>query len=262
MGNDITIRALIVDDEEPGRDNLRYALGAHSNWHIAAECANAAQAREKLAAMQIDVVFLDIRMPRESGLELARSMVEQDEPPLIVFVTAYDAFAIEAFEIHALDYLLKPFDDERLTQTLERAAAMLALHQRRPYGRALKSYLDENERTLSTTGPDYLKQLSVRSVGKIESVRMEDVLWIAAAGNYVELHTDGRAILHRIPLSKLADRLNPQEFIRVHRGAICRVDQLSSLAVAGDGSYLLALRCEDRLAVSERYVDAVRARMA
>jgi DNA-binding LytR/AlgR family response regulator len=245
------LRALIVDDELPGRMQLRYTLAAFDNWEVAGECASAAQARALLAAQDVDVVFLDIQMPRESGLELARGLCSQAEPPLLIFVTAFNHYAVDAFELHALDYLLKPFDQRRLGLALERAAQLLALQQRGPYGQAVRAYLD---------APAYLQQLTVRSVGKVEWVRLDEVHWIAAANNYVELHLAGRTVLHRLPLSKLEQGLDPQRFQRVHRGAIVRVDQCGALAVAGDGSYTLTLRCGAVVPVSERYVEQLRAR--
>lgn len=127
------IHALIVDDEPLARANLRHALAPFSRWRVASECASAAQARQAMEAGRIDVVFLDIQMPRESGLELARSLAVLEGPPIVVFVTAFEAFAVEAFELHALDYLLKPFDDERLSQTLNRAEGMLSLKARAAY---------------------------------------------------------------------------------------------------------------------------------
>lgn len=250
------IRALVVDDEEPGRINLRYALARHARWQVVAECASAAQARAALAATPIDVVFLDIRMPRESGLDLARELAQHAEPPLVVFVTAYNAHAVDAFDLHALDYLLKPLDDARLAQAVDRAERMLALQQRGPYAAAMRAWLAEEEGK-SAPSP-YWQQLSVRSIGKIESVKLDAVSWIGAAGNYVELHTDGRTILHRIPMSRLAQHLDPARFLRVHRGAFLRTDQLASLAVTGDGSYEATLKNGERVPVSERYVQAVR----
>ena len=246
------LRALIVDDEAPGRANLRYMLAAHPGWAVAGECASAAAARQMLALGGIDVVFLDIQMPGESGLSLARSLCGQAEPPLIVFVTAYSAHAVDAFELHALDYLLKPLRVQRLAQALERAAQLLALRQRAPYAQAVQAWLAHDA---SSAFP---RQLAVRSVGKLEWVALDQVLWIAAANNYVELHTAQRTILHRLSLSKLEQLLDPQLFQRVHRGAIVRRDQFGTLAAQGDGSYLLSLRCGARLAVSAPYLAAVR----
>lgn len=249
-------RALIVDDEAPGRRNLRALLAAHGRWEVAGECASAAEARSAMASQAVDVVFLDIRMPRESGLCLARTLCEQAEPPLVIFVTAFNAYAVDAFDVHALDYLLKPVSRQRLEQALERAAQLLALRQRGPYREAVRAYL----RTQEEPGPEIWQQLTVRSVGKIEWIRLDDVMWIGAANNYVELHTAGRVVLHRQPLSQLEAHLDPGRFLRVHRRAIVRCDQIAALAVTGDGSYLLTLRCGDEIAVSERHVQAVRDR--
>ena len=256
------VRALLVDDEEPGRINVRCMLDAHEGWEVVGECASAAEARMALAAGPVDVVFLDIQMPLESGLSLARSLCADPEPPLVIFVTAFDVYAVDAFEMHALDYLLKPFNAQRLAQALARAAQMLALRQRGPYGQAMRGFLDARDQLADGRPPAYAQQLTVRSVGKIEAIRIDEVLWIGAASNYVELHTAQRTILHRLPLAKLEQSLDPQAFLRVHRSAIVRADQASALEVVGDGSYALRLRCGQALPVSERYVQQVRARLA
>ena len=258
-------RALIVDDEEPGRINLRYMLAAHPDWRVVGECASVQEARALLAQVAVDLVFLDIQMPRESGLALARSLCAQPEPPLVIFVTAFNAYAIEAFEVHALDYLLKPIHRQRLAQALERAQQMLGLRQRGPYGQTMRAYLkaqDDDNNNIKAAGQtaEYLQQVTVRSVGKIEWIALQDVFWISAASNYVELHTASRTILHRLPLQTMEKSLDPHTFIRVHRSAIVRSDQFHALTVVGDGSYLLTLRCCDEVAVSERYVQDVRAR--
>lgn len=207
-----------------------------------------------LATTAIDAIFLDIQMPRESGLALARELSRMPAPPLIIFVTAYNAYAVDAFEVHALDYLLKPIDDRRLAQTVERAAQMLRYRQWDGYGNALRSYMD--------FAPErHIDAISVRSVGYIEQIRVCDVLWLQAAGNYVELHLASRKVLHRIPLSRLEPLLNPDDFLRVHRAAIVRRDQVMRLSVVGDGRYLLTLRCGAQVAVSERHIDALKACM-
>ncbi len=254
------MRVLIVDDEEPGRVKLRYLLATHPQWHIAGECGSAAQARAVLAQAEVDLILLDIHMPRESGLDLARALCTQAEPPLMVFVTAYDHYAVDAFDVHALDYLLKPVTAARLAQALDRAGAMLALRQRGPYGQAVRNCLQAAERLAAGQPPDYLQQLTVRSVGKVEWVRLKDVLWIGAANNYVELHTGSRCILHRQTLQQLEGGLDPALFLRVHRSTIVRIDQIAALTVTGDGSYRLALRCGADVDVSERHVQAVRER--
>ncbi|MDP1978369.1 LytTR family DNA-binding domain-containing protein [Undibacterium sp.] len=255
-----TIRALIVDDEEPGRANLRYALQDHPGWSIVAECPSVATAREALHAHAVDIIFLDIQMPRETGLALARELSTQTSPPLVIFVTAFNAHAIEAFDLHALDYLLKPFDDQRLAISLERAAAMLKQRQQASYAQAMGHYVKAEDEAKKEQ-PAYWQQISVRSVGRIECIQLADVLWIEAAGNYMQLHMVQRKVLHRVALSQLEKHLDPAHFMRVHRSAIVRCDQFSQLEVLGDGVYQLVLANQDKVPVSERYVAEVRRRM-
>jgi two-component system LytT family response regulator len=250
----MTIRALIVDDEEPARVNLRCALAEYAGWQVVEECASVACAARALEQGDIDVVFLDIQMPGESGLVLARSLAASTNPPLVIFVTAHNAFAVDAFEVHALDYLLKPVNDERLAGAIARAALMLEQRQRAGYGRALRAYVAD--------AGQYLQQLSVKSVGRIECVQLADVRWIEACGNYVMLYQAGRSIMHRTPLSALAKRLDPASFMQVHRGAVVRTDQLLSLEAVGDGGFRLQLAGGGTVSVSERYVTAIRERMA
>ena len=245
---------IIVDDEAPGRTNLRLAMDAHPGWRLLAECAGAAAARAALAATAADVVFLDIRMPGDSGLLLARELAAMDAPPLVIFVTAYHAHAVDAFDVHALDYLLKPLNDARLAQAVERAGALLRRGQRGAYGQALRGFTQ-------AAGAGYPERISVRSVGSVEQVRVDDILWLEAAGNYVNLCLAGRQVLHRIALGRLETLLDPAIFLRVHRGAIVRRDQAARLETVGDGSYRLVLRCGAQVAVSERYVGTLRALM-
>ncbi|MYM69817.1 response regulator [Pseudoduganella sp. FT55W] len=243
---------IIIDDEAPGRTNLRLALAAHPGWRMLAECDSAAAARNALAHAPADVIFLDIQMPHESGLALARELSRLPAPPLIIFVTAYNTHALDAFEVHALDYLLKPIDDQRLAQALERAAAMLGYRQQDGYRNALRNYTDGAQAR-------YAEALSVRSVGHIEQIKVEEILWLQSAGNYVELHLAARTVLHRVPLSRLEQLLRPDDFLRVHRTAIVRRSQIKRLSVIGDGRYELALACGAQLAVSERHVNELKA---
>lgn len=256
-----TIRALIVDDEELGRKNLQCAIEDYGNWIIAAEATSVANARLILATQNIDVIFLDIQMPRETGLQLARELSEQSLPPLIIFVTAFNEHAIEAFELHALDYLLKPLNDTRLTHALERAESMLTLQQQANYGKALKRYV-EDENNKEHTTQEYWQQVSIRSIGKIETVSLADVLWIEAQGNYMQLHTSTRQILYRASMARLEQHLDPSLFLRVHRSTIIRKDQIASIYATTDNSYKMLLRCGDQVLISERYIAAVKEALA
>ncbi|MCS0592621.1 LytR/AlgR family response regulator transcription factor [Massilia norwichensis] len=253
----MSVRYLIVDDEAPSRANLRLALAAHPDWLLLAECDGAAAARAALADNEVDVIFLDIQMPIESGLVLAREISRLRTPPLIVFVTAYSEHAVDAFEVHALDYLLKPLSDARLAQAVERIGAMLGQRQREAYGAALRDYVDAG----ITQAAQRLERINVRSVGRIEQIRVDDILWVESAGNYVELQLDGRTVLHRITLNRLEALLEPSDFLRVHRSAIVRRSQIARLETIGDGSYRLTLRCGAEVAVSERYLGALKAAM-
>ena len=153
--------------------------------------------------------------------------------------------------MHALDYLLKPLDDARLAHAVTRSAAMLRQRQREAYGAALRDYV----------GPDHARHpahLNVRSVGSIEQIRVSDILWVESAGNYVELHLAARTVLHRITLNRVETLLDPARFLRVHRSALVRRDQIASLATTGDGTYQLTLRGGGVVAVSERYLPALK----
>ncbi|MFZ6741982.1 LytR/AlgR family response regulator transcription factor [Undibacterium sp. JH2W] len=249
---------IIVDDEEHARTTLRYALSKHAEWQVLAEFRNAASAREFLAAHVVDVVFLDIQMPKESGLELARTLATLARPPLIIFVTAFNAHAVDAFELHALDYLLKPFKADRFAQTLERAREMLAYTRQTDYAQVLNHFIDTTKPEPGQQTRTYVRQVVVRSIGEMESILLDQIYWMAAAGNYVELHLDKRVVLHRVPLSKLEEYLDPQQFLRVHRSVIVRTDQCAHLLVLGNGSYQLSLRCGDEVQVSKSYVANVR----
>jgi two-component system LytT family response regulator len=253
----MAVRYLIVDDEAPSRANLRLALAAHPDWLLVAECDGAPAARAALAARDVDVIFLDIQMPAESGLVLAREICRLREPPLIVFVTAYSEHAVDAFEVHALDYLLKPLNDARLAQAAERIGAMLAQRQREAYGAALRDYVDAG----TGRAAERPARINVRSVGRIEQIRVDDILWIESAGNYVELHLEGRTVLHRITLNRLEALLAPGDFLRVHRSVIVRRAQIARLDTIGDGGCRLTLRCGATVAVSERYLNALKSAM-
>lgn len=240
---------LLVDDEMHARTNLRLALAPRAEWTIVGECASAAAARAMLRGTAVDVILLDVQMPVESGLALARDLSRLEQPPLIVFVTAHRGHALDAFDVHALDYIVKPVDDRRLQQALERAR--LLLDQRAIYADALRQFADPN--------PAYWQELIVRSVGRMDRVALAEVRWIETAGNYVELHLAQRTVLHRTTLTELAVHLDPQDFLRIHRRILVRRSQVAGLRQGPEGGYALVLQCGHALAVSERYVGAAKA---
>lgn len=252
-------RVLIVDDEVPARANLRFALSDHPDWTIIGEAANSTEARSALAHGAVELVFLDIQMPGESGLLLARELAEGPDPPLIVFVTAFDQHAVAGFEANALDFLLKPFSDERLAQALQRATALIELKQRAQYADSIRLMSVDAQAHRRGEPVPSRPFISVKSVGKIERIAVSDVRWLEASGNYVSLHLANREVLHRATMAQMSGWLDPALFIRVHRRALVRRSQLRSLHSLGAERWEVVLGCGRRLAVGESHLAAVRA---
>lgn len=240
---------LIVDDEGHARTNLRLALAPLPEWTIAGECASAAEARTRMQMTTVDLLLLDVQMPLESGLELAGALSLAEHPPLIVFVTAHRGHALDAFDVHALDYIVKPVSEQRLRQALERA--QMLLQQRTIYARALRQFTDP--------APGYWHALIVRSVGRMERISLDQVQWMQTAGNYVELHLAQQTLLHRTTLTELIRYLDPQQFLRIHRCTLVRRDEVLGLRQSPEGGHVLGLRCGQQLAVSESFLAAVKA---
>lgn len=238
------LRVLIVDDEAHARINLRLTLQALPGWQVIGECASASAARAFLATDSADIVLLDVQMPVETGLDLARELSRGDLPPLVIFVTAHRGHALDAFDVHALDYLVKPVSEERLRQALERAGVLL--RQRSAYTAALRQFV--------TPAPGYWREVTVRSVGRMDRVALADVRWIETAGNYVELHLAERTFLHRSTLAELERYLDPAQFLRIHRRILVRRALMTSLRQVPDGACVVTLADGVELPVSERYV--------
>lgn len=252
--------ALIVDDEALARSNLQLALAEHADWRVSGLAASAAEARVSMVQRPADLVLLDIQMPRQNGLAFAAELAVLPEPPLVVFVTAHDEHALAAFEVHALDYLLKPVDDARLAQTLQRVAQLLERQQRQGYAASLNAFVRERNSEGQGSGKPALTQIVVRSVGSLERVDVADIRSLCSAGNYVELQLNGgRKLLHRTTLGALEERLPRGEFLRVHRTALVRPREIAALQVVGDGVYSALLHDGSKLPVSERHAAAVRA---
>lgn len=254
-----TNTVLIVDDELPALTNMQCVLANHPDWRLSASCRSSAQARAALAHAPADLVLLDIEMPGQSGIEFARELCQMAQPPLVVFITAYDQHAVSAFDVFALDYLLKPFDDERFAQMLRRAEDSIALKQQARNNAGLQDYLSDRDAFDAGQPAPFLKQLVIRSIGSTERIAVDDVLWLGAAANYVEVHLAGRVVLHRTTLSAMESRLPPTEFIRLHRTALVRSSAVSSLEVMPDGGHLAHLNNGDSVRVSSSYVKQVQA---
>jgi two-component system LytT family response regulator len=225
------IRAIVVDDEPIARGSIRALLNRDPDIEVVAECGSGAEALTAIRAQKPELAFLDIEMPECDGFDVLE-LLGTDAPPAIVFVTAYDAYAIRAFEAEALDYLLKPFDDERFARTLERAKRHIA--KPRPMAHA------------ATT-------LVVKSAGKVVFVPLADVDWIESADYYSRLHVAAKSHLLRRSMMDLEQDLDPAVFRRIHRSAIVRLDRVSSIETSQAGDYEVALRDGTRLPVSRRH---------
>lgn len=244
-----TITAVIVDDEPLARTNVREALRPFQQWQVVGELAGGEGVLEMVQKLQPQVIFLDVQMPGASGIEVGRQLLTLEEPPLIVFVTAYDQYAIAAFELFAFDYILKPFDDERFNRTVDRIELCLAEDETRSSVRRQQSgYRDPKQP---------LDRLVIRSVGSIRIIDVVDVFWLRASGNYVEVgHRDG-VHLQRVPLSFLEDHLDPNRFCRTHRSAIVALNEVKEYRHGSDDSGQVITRDGTEIPVSASYRSAL-----
>nr|XP_061804795.1 sensory transduction protein LytT-like [Nerophis lumbriciformis] len=240
------ISAVIVDDEPLARANIREALRVAPKWQVVRELSSSADALPTIRKLAPQVVFLDIHMPGQSGIEIAHQLLALEQPPLVVFVTAFDQYAIQAFELFAFDYLLKPFDDERFKKTLDRIERSVGrADERYQIQRQQSGYPASNQ---AQSAP--LERLVIRSVGSIRMVKTSDIYWLRASGNYVEVgHRDG-VHLQRVQLSFLERHLDSERFFRTHRSAIVALGEVTEyrhgndengIALTRDGSEILVL---------------------
>jgi two-component system LytT family response regulator len=241
------IRILVVDDEAPARQRLIDLLEKDAQVVSVLEAANGMAAVEIIERQPLDLIFLDVQMPELDGLQVIET-VGASAMPLTVFVTAYDQHAIRAFEANALDYLLKPYSDERLEAALERAKARHDERSLQEFGRSVV-------RMVSARPPAgrYLDRLVVKSGGTTRFVRVADIDWIEGAGVYANLHIAGKELLYRSALNELADSLDPMRFVRVHRSAIVNIDSILELQPISHGEFELVLKDGHRSRVSRTY---------
>lgn len=248
--------ALIAEDEPLLAAHLQKELTlAWPELVIGATVADGASAAAQALALRPDVCFLDIRMPGSTGLEAAQVMAE-DWPdaapfPLLVFVTAYDQYALEAFDVHAVDYLLKPFDETRFAKALARARSAVQAQRSGEVSDRLLALL----RGLRAAPAGRTERLVVKSAGRLFFLRTEEIDWIESSGNYVCLHVGTETHLLRETMSSLEARLDPASFIRIHRTAIVNVDRIKELQPLFHGEYEVVLRGGARLTLSRSYRD-------
>lgn len=243
----MSIRVVVVDDEPLARLNITSALQPHARWQVLGEAGDATAGAAVVRRTCPDVVFLDIQMPGKNGMECASDLLALESPPLIVFVTAYDDYTLQAFELFAMDYLLKPFDDDRFDKTVTRIEGLIdskPTHSLTSARQRQRAYVDQKS---------YITQIVIRSSRSLRIVRVEEIRWLKASGNYVEVvHTNGRH-LQRVQLSYIATRLDPDAFCRIHRSVIVALREVTGYRSRADGSGEVILVDGHLLPVSARY---------
>jgi two-component system, LytTR family, response regulator len=241
------IRVLVVDDEAPARQRLVDLLEKDAQVARVFEAANGKAALGIIGREALDLVFLDVQMPEMDGLQLIES-VGATAMPLTIFVSAYDQHAIRAFEAHALDYLLKPFSDERFEAALARAKARHDERSLREFGHRVLRMVSARPQP-----GRYLDRLVAKSGGRTRFIRVADIDWIEAAGVYANLHIAGKEVLYRAALSELTGRLDPMRFVRIHRSAIVNIDSILELQSISHGEFEVVLKDGHRSRVSRTY---------
>jgi two-component system, LytTR family, response regulator len=245
--NSSTIRVLIVDDEPLARKMVCGMLRGHPGIEVIGECENGLEAIKAILTDEPDIVFLDVQMPEVDGFAVLEGC-KSERMPLIIFVTAYDQYAVRAFEVNALDYLLKPYDQERFEQALERACQQLRSGRSEHFNERILSLLEQNQARVP-----YLERLIIKTEGRIFFLRTDEIEWIEAEGNYVSLHVGKKRYFFREAISSLETQLDPRKFQRIQRSAIVNIDYIGELQPWFRGDYRVILRDGTELKLSHRY---------
>lgn len=267
----VKIKALIVDDEPLARRGLSVRLAGFDNVQLVGECQNGLEAVAMIPQLRPDLVFLDIQMPGLNGFQVINKLRELNQPvPLVIFVTAYDSFAIKAFDIHALDYVLKPIDEKRLAVAIDKVAEVLKMHQEShqtvKLAKLVADYTgDDCEDILrrlasgeSVESKRYPPILAIKDGSEVTRVAVDEIQWIDAAGDYMCVHANSGTHIMRRTMKELEDELDPRKFVRAHRSAIVNIHYVSKLVSHISGEYHLVLNNGAELKVSRSHRDKVK----
>jgi len=247
----VKIRVLVVDDEPLARERVRALLAPEPDVELIGECSDGASAVEAIRRQSPDLVFLDVQMPELDGFGVLGE-VGRDKMPAVIFVTAHDQFALKAFDVHAVDYLLKPFDKERFKTALGRALDQIQRRQTGDLSQRLSALLAD---VRPETRPKHLERLAIKSSGRVVFVKVDDIDWIEAADNYVSLHVGAEEHLHRETMASIEGQLPLTKFMRISRSTIVNVDRIKELQPLFHGEYAVILRNGTRLTLSRSYRD-------
>ncbi|WP_128546780.1 LytR/AlgR family response regulator transcription factor [Larkinella soli] len=249
-----TFRTLLIDDEELSREVLKSFLYERPEITVVCECADGYSAVEQITTLRPDFIFLDVQMPEMDGFEVVRQ-VQPVYLPYIIFATAYDQYALKAFELKALDYLLKPFDRRRFGQAVARAVEQLTLRRASDFHTRIESLLTHEETERPTRKPEYLPRLMIRDHRRIFFVPVEEVDYLEADGNYLWVHTEGRRHLMNESISRLEQSLSPERFIRINRSYIINQYAIQEMEPYFNGEYNVKLKTGAVLRWSRSYRD-------
>jgi two-component system, LytTR family, response regulator len=241
------IRTLVVDDEPIARERILSLLQQETDVEVIGQCADGVQAVSAIQQQSPDLVFLDVQMPGCDGFGVIQN-IGPDRMPTVVFVTAYDEYALRAFEVHALDYLLKPFGKDRFQETLKHARESLERRRAGDLGRRLLALVHDLK-----PEQQRLDRLVVKSGGRVFFLRTDEIDWIEAAGNYVRLHLGEESHLFRETMNGMESRLDTRRFVRIHRSRIVNTERIKELQPWFNGEYVVILRNGTRLTLSRGY---------
>ena len=267
MSTPKTLRIVIADDELLARQRLEDLLRGEENIEIVGRAHNGDAAVRAIRELEPDLVFLDVQMPGKTGLDVVRE-IGPDEMPATIFVTAYDQYALKAFDVAAIDYLVKPFDDERFEQAFRRARRMIELEKVDRLSSELRALLGGTSRRASAGAPAsaappsaYLERIAVEMRGQVRVVPVKQVDYIMASGPYAELYVGEKRYVIRERMQTLEERLDPAKFFRIHRSAIVRLDLIETLIRNPGGDYGVQLKGGVKLKVSRNRFEELAARM-
>jgi two-component system, LytTR family, response regulator len=251
----VKTRVIIADDEPLARARLRMLLAEESWVDVIAECSDGPSTITAIEKFRPDLVFLDVQMPGGSGFDVIQS-VGAGRMPFVIFVTAFDRYALRAFDVHALDYLLKPFDRDRFRDALTRARERIERSSNGDLERRLLAIVNDLK-----PAPQPLERFVIKSGGRVFFLRAEDIEWIEAAGNYVKLHVGAETHVFRETMNSLEARLNPSVFFRIHRSHIVNIERVRELQPWFNGEYVVFLTSGARLTLSRGYREKLQDRI-
>jgi two-component system LytT family response regulator len=241
------IRTIIADDEKLARTKLRFLLQSEASINVVAECSDCEQTVQAVNCYKPDLLLLDVQMPGPDGFHVLRA-IPPEQMPMVVFTTAYDQYALQAFEAHALDYLLKPFDQERLHRAIERVHTEFVKSGDREMARRILDYLAKGQIESPAD-----KRLIIRAEGRVVFLDVDEIEWIDADANYVKLNAGKTTYVLRQSIGNLSQRLNPNQFVRIHRSTIVNIEKIKELQPCNSGEYIVVLRNGKQLSCSRGY---------